>query len=70
MANSKTAPVPVLLALEALQKKHGVGRAVFAGVCAARGWRTGRAVTEAEFLEAVRAFSAASMGRKEADHAS
>ena len=73
MANSKSAPAPgapALLEIGALREKLGVGRAVFAGVCAARGWKPGRAVTEAEFLAAVRAFGAAPMGRKEAGHAS
>ena len=74
MANNKAAvpapDTPVLLEIGALREKHGVGRAVFAGLCAARGWKPGKAVTEAEFLAAVRAFGAAPMGRKEAGHAS
>lgn len=66
MANSKlAAPAAPALALEALRDQHGVGRAVFAGVCAAQGWKPGRAVAEAEFLAAVRAFGAAPMGGKE-----
>ena len=75
MANKKEAApdstAPELQDLGTLREKHGVGRAVFAGVCAAQGWRPGKAVSEDAFLTAVRAFSAAPMGKKEAkDHAS
>lgn len=44
-----------------LRKKHKVGRAVFAGVCTAQGWKPGRAVTEEEFLAAVKNFENAPM---------
>jgi len=41
---------PGLFEIGELRKKHKVGRAVFAGVCSAQGWKPGRAVTEEEFL--------------------
>lgn len=44
-----------------LRMKHNISRAVFAGVCAAQGWRAGKFVTEAEFLEAVKQFTGAPM---------
>ena len=56
------ARAPELLDIDDLRKRHRTGRAVFAGVCAAQGWRPGKAVTEAEFLAAVRAFTGAPMG--------
>lgn len=45
-----------------LRMKHNIPRAVFAGICAAQGWKSGKSVTEAEFLGAVQAFNAAPMG--------
>lgn len=60
---------PGLFEIGELRKKHKVGRAVFAGVCSAQGWKPGRAVTEEEFLEAVKKFENAPMrggsGKKE-----
>lgn len=50
-----------LLPIEQLRDKHKVGRATFAGVCAAKDWRPGRAMTEAEFLAAVVEFNNAPM---------
>lgn len=44
-----------------LRSKHKVGRAVFAGVCSAQDWKPGKAVTEEEFLEAVKKFENAPM---------
>lgn len=41
--------------------KHNIPRAVFAGVCAAEGWKSGKTVTEAEFLGAVEKFTSAPM---------
>lgn len=42
---------------------------MFAGVCSAQGWKPGKAVTEEEFLEAVKKFENAPMrgssGKKE-----
>lgn len=74
MANSKAAapgPVPEqpqqtskaseFFEVGELRKKYQIGRAVFAGVCSAQGWRPGKAVTEEEFLGAVKAFNAAPM---------
>lgn len=45
-----------------LRMKHNISRAVFAGVCAAQGWKPGKSVTEAEFLGAVKKFTSAPMG--------
>lgn len=47
--------------IEQLRAKHKINRAVYAGVCSAKGWKPGRAVTEAEFLEAVNDFNKAPM---------
>lgn len=44
-----------------LRMKHNISRAVFAGVCAAQGWKAGKFVTEAEFLGAVKQFTGAPM---------
>ena len=41
------ARAPELLDIGDLRKRHRTRRAVFAGVCAAQGWRPGKAVTEA-----------------------
>lgn len=49
-----------------LRMKHNISRAVFAGVCAAQGWRAGKSVTETEFLGAVDQFTGAPMGRARA----
>ena len=52
-----------------IRDRHKVGRAVFAGVCSAQGWKPGKAVPEEEFLEAVQKFENAPMrvgsGKKE-----
>ena len=60
---------PALYDVGDLRSKHKVGRAVFAGVCSAQGWKPGKAVTEEEFLEAVKKFENAPMrggsGKKE-----
>lgn len=60
-AGPKEAKVPGLFEIGELRKKHKVGRAVFAGVCSAQGWKPGRAVTEEEFLTAVKNFENAPM---------
>ena len=44
-----------------LRMKHNISRAVFAGVCAAQGWKAGKSVTEAEFLGAVKQFTGSPM---------
>lgn len=44
-----------------LRAKHNVSRAIYAGVCAAQDWKPGKAVTEAQFLAAVQAFTSAPM---------
>lgn len=60
---------PALYDVGELRSKRKVGRAVFAGVCSAQGWKPGKAVTEEEFLEAVKKFENAPMrgssGKKE-----
>lgn len=45
-----------------LRVEHKVPQAIFAGVCAAQGWKPGKAVARAEFLAAVEAFKQAPMG--------
>lgn len=45
-----------LLDVEQLRSKKKISPAVFAGVCAANGWKPGRMVAEAEFLRAVQKF--------------
>ena len=56
-ATEQTPKAPELLGLDELRSKHGVNRAVFAGVCAANDWKPGKAVAEEEFLEAVSKFT-------------
>ena len=45
-----------------LRAKHRISPALYVGVCSAQGWKPGKAVTECEFLEAVRSFDSAPMG--------
>lgn len=45
-----------LITIEALAITHKTRAAVFAGVCAAKGWQPGKAVTTAEYLAAVDTF--------------
>ena len=52
---------PKVFAIEQLRSEKRISRAVFAGVCAAQGWKAGKTVTEAEFLEAVKKFTSAPM---------
>lgn len=51
--------VPELI--ETLRAKHKIGRAVYAGACAANGWRPGRAMTEKEFLSGIAVFTGTPM---------
>ncbi len=52
-------------AIEELRAKEETPDAVFEGVKAANGWKTGKMVTEKEYKEAVGAFEKAPMdGRK------
>lgn len=51
-----------LLPVDTLREQHKISRPIFAGVCAANGWKPGRAVTEEAFLRAVSAFTGAPMG--------
>lgn len=54
---ASTPPLPI----ERLRELKKVSRAVFAGVCAANGWRPGRMMSEKEFTSAVDAFTKAPM---------
>ena len=59
------AAAPELGPINTLREQHKVGRATYAGVCAANGWRPGKAMTEDEFLAAVAKFNNSPMnGRK------
>ena len=51
-----------LLSIDTLREKHKVTRPIFAGVCAANDWKSGRAMTEEAFLQAVADFTGAPMG--------
>lgn len=70
MATKKTAEAPApaqaesskVFTIEQLRSEKKISRAVFAGVCAAQGWKPGKTVTEAEFLGAVQKFTSAPMG--------
>ena len=68
MASKTTAPEAApeaarqLQAIETLRERHKISRPVFAGVCAVRGWKSGKAVEEAAFLQAVAEFTGAPMG--------
>lgn len=44
---------------EKLRDRHGTSRALFAGACAANGWRAGKVLTEKEFLDGIAAFAGA-----------
>ena len=60
---------PEYIEVGQLRTKLGISRAVFAGVCAAEGWKSGKSVTEVEFLAAVKKFTSGPMsgaGKKEA----
>ena len=58
---SPGAEAPEVFTIEELCSEKNVKRAVFAGVCAAEGWKPGKTVTEAEFLAAVERFTSAPM---------
>ena len=60
-ANNETAE---LQWIEELREKHKTPASIYSGVCAAKDWRPGKEVTEAEYREAVAAFSGAPMGKK------
>ena len=65
MANKQNktdfAPESKLVSIETLQARHKLPQPVYAGVCAANGWKSGRAMTEADFLRAVADFTGAPM---------
>ena len=52
---------PKVFAIEQLRSEKKINRAIFAGACAAQGWKPGKTVTEAEFLAAVEKFTSAPM---------
>lgn len=54
---SPGAEAPKVFTIEQLRSEKKINRAVFAGVCAAEGWKPGKTVTEEEFLEAVEKFT-------------
>lgn len=60
-AEAEAKKAPALYDVGELRRKHKVGRAVFAGVCSAQGWKPGKAVTEEGFLAAVKEFENAPM---------
>lgn len=59
MATKKEQGAPELLTMEALQARYRTPPAVFAGVCAAQGWRAGKQLAEQEYTAAVAAFTGA-----------
>ena len=60
-AASPGAEAPKVFTIEQLRSEKKINRAVFAGVCAAEGWKPGKTVTEEEFLGAVEKFTSAPM---------
>ena len=58
---SPGAEAPKVFTIEQLRSEKNVKRAIFAGVCAAEGWKPGKTVTETEFLAAVEKFALAPM---------
>ena len=56
---SETRQAPELLEIGELRKKNKVGKAIFAGVCAANEWSPGKQLSEDDFLRAVAAFAGA-----------
>ena len=60
-AASPGAEAPEVFTIEQLRSEKKINRAVFAGVCAAEGWKPGKTVTEEEFLGAVEKFTSAPM---------
>jgi len=53
-----------LLEIGELRARHKISRAVYAGVCAANGWKPGKAITNEVFLEAVAKFTGAPIDGK------
>lgn len=58
---SPGAEAPKVFTIEQLRSEKKINRAVFAGVCAAEGWKPGKTVTEEELLGAVEKFTSAPM---------
>ena len=50
-----------LLEIGELCKQHKISQAVFAGVCSANGWKSGKAISEDEFLKAIDKFKGSSI---------
>ena len=50
--------------ISVLERRHQIGAAVMAGVCAMKGWRPGKQVTEEEFLTAVQEFNQTPIRRR------
>lgn len=66
MAQTKQETAAALKGIEQLKADHKVSDAVFEGMKAANGWKTGKQVTEAEFTKACENFCKAPVdGRKE-----
>ena len=61
LAASPGAEAPKAFTIEQFRSEKNIKRAVFAGVCAAEGWKPGKTVTETEFLAAVEKFALAPM---------
>lgn len=67
--NNPTGAAPVegapatteLITIEKLRTKHKTRAATFAGVCAAKGWRPGKQITEADYVAAVAEFNGAAI---------
>ncbi len=61
MTHRKNTEAPEFHPSEKLREKNSIRRTVFAGVCAANGWKPGKQLTEAEFLAAVAKVTGAPM---------
>ncbi len=55
-----------LLDINELRTKHKVGKAIYAGVCAAQKWNPGKQISEEAFLQAVENFKTAPMDGRNA----
>lgn len=51
-----TTPTSTLFPIDELRKRHKFGHAVYAGACAAYGWKTGKVMTENEFVTSITRF--------------
>lgn len=55
-----------LLDINELRTKHRVGKAIYAGVCAAQKWNPGKQISEEAFLQAVEHFKMSPMDGRNA----